>query len=715
MNVLALSTLVTGILFIAMASFVYFTNRSNRVSRLWAVFCLVVSTLGFGAFLIGITAYDAQLALIWWRVIHVSLIPIPVLFYHFVTVFTEIRRPKTLTVLCVAGAAFLMADATPFFVGHMRPVFGQFYYLSQPSPLYTAFQVFFFGTIILSHVEVFRCMRRTSQRDRYLLYRSFFIGAAMGFVGGGTCVLPIYGIDLYPSGFIAAALFPVFMTYAFLRYRLIDLNVAVARGVAFFLMYVCMVGLPFLVGYALRPLWQAVLGEWWWAAPVVLMGVLASASPVLFILFSRRLEQQLWQAQGRYHRTLITASSGMTQIKDIRQLCSVIVHMVNRTVGLTNTCLFLYDPKEPRYALQAVRYPSLVPATVVVEPHAPLIQLLQEDKDLLGVEALQRAVESRHADERVKWTYAWMRTLDARLIVPSFSGDRLLAFLVLGSKRSGESYTADDITIFSGLANQAALAIENAMFMDELKTSEAYMIQSEKLASLGQMASGMAHEIHNPLTIISGESQLYLERFKGTDDKVDKLLRSIIEECQRAADITRRILRFAKPAPPEVTPVDLKAVVEESLTLAGYQVRLDRVERDIQVSETLPKVCSNQNQLQEVILNLILNACQAMGEKGGKLLFAAQPNGSFITLTVSDTGPGISASNLRKIFNPFFTTKPTGTGLGLFVSQRIIKSHGGTIELASEEGKGTCFTIRLPVWKEGTAGTPPGDADGLGG
>src|SRR3989338_8772923 len=195
-----------------------------------------------------------------------------------------------------------------------------------------------------------------------------------------------------------------------------------------------------------------------------------------------------------------------------------------------------------------------------------------------------------------------MSKLETKLIVPSFSDERLLAFLVLGAKRSGERYTTDDVAIFSGLANQGALAIENAMFFEELRNNEAYMIQSEKLASLGQLASGMAHEIHNPLTIISGEAQLYLERFKGQHETVDEVLKSIIEECQRAADITRRILRFAKPAPTDFTPLDLRATIEESLTLAGYQVRMEKVKSAVTIAPDLPKVKGNQNQLQEVVL-----------------------------------------------------------------------------------------------------------------
>ncbi len=445
----------------------------------------------------------------------------------------------------------------------------------------------------------------------------------------------------------------------------------------------------------------------WWIVPTVLAGLLATFALMAYLAFIRRMEGQLLSDQRRYHRTLIAASSGMTRIKDIKTLCRLIVHVVNRAVGLTNTALFLYEPKEQRYILQAVRYQSLLPAGLMVAQSDPLIELLQEEKDLLVTEELQVELDAKPPNERTKkaaWAYSWLRKLEARLVVPSFSGERLLAFLILGAKLSGERYTTDDIAIFSGLANQGALGIENAMFFEELRNNEAYMIQSEKLASLGQLASGMAHEIHNPLTIISGEAQLYLERFRGQDGKVDEVLHSIIEECQRAADITRRILRFAKPAPSELVPLDLKATLEETLTLAGYQVRMEKVERLIDLPADLPKVRGNQNQLQEVILNLILNACQAMGEAGGKLMVRASVvNGSSVQLQVVDTGPGIPFNKLTKIFDPFYTTKQAGTGLGLFVSQRIVQAHGGTIEVESKEGKGACFTIRLPACKDKAA------------
>lgn len=469
-------------------------------------------------------------------------------------------------------------------------------------------------------------------------------------------------------------------------------------------LYSLVLALPYILVINGSDLLHQYFGPSWWVAPAVLLFLLATIAPLVYLSYLRRLESKKLRDQRRYHRTLIAASSGMTRIKDMNKLCRLIVHVVSRTVGLTHAGLFLYNPDEQKYHLSAVRHKQMMPNEMVIDKDDPVIQLLRAQKDLLVPEELQARMHETHDPEEAKKitaVYEWMRNLEVKMIVPSFSSDQLLAFLVLGDKKTGERYETDDIAMFSGLANQGALAIENALFFEELRNNEMYLIQSEKLASLGQLASGMAHEIHNPLTIISGESQLYLERFKGKDKEVDQVLRSIIEECQRAADITRRILKFAKPAPGEFSAVDLSTLVEESFTLAGYQMRMDRIERTINIPKELSKVMGNQNQLQEVILNLIMNAAQAMDDTGGKLMISANSiNDGMIEIKVEDNGPGIPSNKLTKIFDPFYTTKSNGTGLGLFVTQRIIKLHQGTIDVRSTEGKGTCFIMQLPAWSD---------------
>ena len=451
-------------------------------------------------------------------------------------------------------------------------------------------------------------------------------------------------------------------------------------------------------------------GDWWWTVPVGLFGLLAAEGPIVFLLIVQQMDRQKALLQQRYHRTLVAAANGMTRIKELVHLCRLIVYMVNRTVGLTNSALFLFDKPHQCYRLVAVRYKHLMPHELALSETDPVVEWLRSERRLVVRDELRRSRAPGPNEHLAVSVGSWMHELEMALIVPSFSSDRLLGFLVLGGKRTGQAYTHDDLELFSALTNQGALGIENAIFFEELKTNEAYMIQSEKLASLGQLASGMAHEIHNPLTIISGEAQLHLERARGRDEAVDRVLQSIIEECHRAAEITRRVMKFARLAPSQFGPVDLRATFTESLILVGYQVRLGTIDQHLSFPNDLPQVRGHQNQLQEVFLNLILHAYRSMGEQGGRLDVVARALPGEVELRFSDTGPAIPKHKLAGLFDPFplrpTTAKLEGSGLGLFVSQRIIRAHGGSIDVRSVEGEGTTFIIRLPEAPEASAHPP---------
>lgn len=467
-------------------------------------------------------------------------------------------------------------------------------------------------------------------------------------------------------------------------------------------LYCCAIAIPaFVVRFGTEPLVQRFGGDWW-LAPFVLLGVLLALTPIIYLMLVRKLENRMFADERRYHQTLISTSENLAQIKDVPQLCNHIVDTAIRTLELTHASIFLHDPADDVYLVRAANPNNLFEDNFRIEAGNPMIAVLKKEQAILKVFELNKKAGQAEPEWKARYTeaYDWMRKLEVKLVIPSFVGGELLGFLAIGAKRDAHWFTAHDIAILMGLMHLSALAIENAQALSQLRESEAHIIQSEKLASIGQLASGMAHEIHNPLTIISAEAQLYLERCKGKDEEVDKVMQGVIDECRRAADITRRILRFAKPsASADLEPMDLRRTIEESVTMAGYQVRLDTIEHNITLPENLPRIFGNHNQLQEVVLNLIINACQAMG-KGGKLWLNAQANGTSVILKVRDSGPGIPREKLNKIFEPFYTTKHTGTGLGLFVTQRIIKAHHGTIDVESEEGIGTCFTIRLPIANE---------------
>jgi len=241
----------------------------------------------------------------------------------------------------------------------------------------------------------------------------------------------------------------------------------------------------------------------------------------------------------------------------------------------------------------------------------------------------------------------------------------------------------------------------------QLRKTQAQMLQSAKMAAVGQLGAGVAHELNNPLAGILGYAQFLLEKLKRPEFSIDdfkasrKYLESIEREAIRCKKIVESLLKFSRrPIVINPEPLDIAQVIEDTLLIFGHQLKLKNINVITDFKPHLAQVMGITNQLQQVFTNLILNAQQAMPE-GGQLKITAQniPEENKVRIEFTDTGCGISEENLKHIFEPFFTTKQKekGTGLGLAVSYQIIQDHIGTIEIKSEVGKGTTIVIRLPV------------------
>lgn len=236
----------------------------------------------------------------------------------------------------------------------------------------------------------------------------------------------------------------------------------------------------------------------------------------------------------------------------------------------------------------------------------------------------------------------------------------------------------------------------------ELKLAQEELIRSEKLASVGRLAAGVAHEIGNPVGAILGYTEILL---KGGAKKKERqeLLSRIEAEINRVNKIVRDLLDLARPSETSMEEMDVKQVVEDSISLLSSQKVLDGIEVNLELRDGLPPITADRDRLQQVMVNLVLNAADAM-PGGGRLKINANcklqnAKRDFIEITVSDTGKGVSRDDLSKIFDPFYTTKEPGkgTGLGLAICQMIIESFGGSIGLESKAGEGTRVRIMLPV------------------
>jgi PAS domain S-box-containing protein len=269
-----------------------------------------------------------------------------------------------------------------------------------------------------------------------------------------------------------------------------------------------------------------------------------------------------------------------------------------------------------------------------------------------------------------------------------------------------------DVALLSSMAQPAAIAIENAQLykdlqgqMDILQRTQAQLIRSAKLAAIGELAAGVAHEINNPLTSIMGFTRLLLQKMDD-DDPMKEDLQIVDREAARTKAIVRGLLDFARQREPRLESADVNEIVRTTMTLVHHQAKGTGVIIRESFDETLPLVSLDANQIEQVFLNIVTNAIQAMPEGGElKVLTAYRPHAvdgtDCVAVEFHDTGTGIAEENLPRIFDPFFTTKEVGqgTGLGLSISYGIVESHGGWIEVETEMGQGSTFKVMLPVAK----------------
>jgi signal transduction histidine kinase len=276
--------------------------------------------------------------------------------------------------------------------------------------------------------------------------------------------------------------------------------------------------------------------------------------------------------------------------------------------------------------------------------------------------------------------------------------------LALGAERIGQgdfgtrvhAESSDEMGALAVAFNRMASGLQERELA--LIQAQRALVHSAKMAAFGQLGAGIAHEVNNPLTGILGHTQLAIRRL-GPDNPAMASLDLIARETRRCIDIIKNLMRFARQETLQFQPVDANEAVGAALSIVGHQLSLHgiRIVRDL--GESLPQVSGDINQLQQVLVNLAINAQQAMAGQRGELLVRTRAVGGQVLIELQDSGPGISPELQKKIFEPFFTTKAAGqgTGLGLSVSYGIIESHGGRIEVQSSLGSGATFVISLPV------------------
>ena len=386
-------------------------------------------------------------------------------------------------------------------------------------------------------------------------------------------------------------------------------------------------------------------------------------------------------------------AAGLNLIEDLDHLAGNILGKIREVCPGRTLALLVHDSDSGRFAAAAVSgIPEDAARTVFLSRDSRLVKWLKVNETELDLIRRGGGLEFLTATES-----EMLRRSGITVCFPLISMNRLIGVLLAGGTKNGAPLPENEVSFISLLLPQAGIALENAILYREQRERFRRMSRADRLATIGELAAGAAHEIRNPLTAVRSSLQ-YLEAKCG-DEATKKILGTALGETNRINEIVSALLAFSRPSEIVKERCDLRETLTEGLDLIAFQAssRTIAIVRDF--PEPLP-VRGDRSQLKQLFLNLFLNAVQAMPSGGTLRVEARRTEGPKVVVAVGDTGEGIPEDRLDRIFDPFYTTKSNGTGLGLSICDHIVKTHDGDIEVRSKAGRGTTMSVSLPLAAE---------------
>lgn len=411
-------------------------------------------------------------------------------------------------------------------------------------------------------------------------------------------------------------------------------------------------------------------------------------------------------SQERQRLALNEFSRSLTLIVDLEQLKDNVISMLRELYPVDRVVIFMLNVELNRFQISEWR--GLTPPpdkSLGFAPDDPLIRWLTVNETHLSLPDNPEIVSFFKHEER-----EILRVVGAQSLLPLISMNRLIGVICLGKLSNGGTFNEADYDFMHSLTGQAALAFENAYLYNQQKARLRRMYRADRLATLGQLAAGAAHEIRNPLTSIRSTIQ-YLQK-DILDPVRQELVKELIEEVDRINGIIEGLLSFSRPAKAEIARVDLRLLLGQVLNLVTATAQKNGIALHLDWNSPVSECDADPALLKQVFLNVLLNAIEAQ-DKGGDVRVCVElternrqgerSRREMFHVVVEDKGPGIPAENIECIFDPFFTTKKEGTGLGLSICYGIMQQHGGDIEIESRTAEqdsrnhGTRVALTLPL------------------
>ncbi|MBM4134722.1 MAG: methyltransferase domain-containing protein [Nitrospira sp.] len=698
----ALSGLVNGIAATVLGVFVYRRAPCDRRHLTYGLFCLAVSVWSYAYFAWHLTA-SRDLALIFTRLLMAGAIVIPIAYlHHILTLLDRVDRQRRLLISGYAlSGALLLADATPHMVADVAPALS-FPHWPQPGLLFPIFLAWFMGLAIYA-IYLISSEYRAAKGLRRNQFLYLAIASLIGYTGGATNFPLWYGLPIPPDGTILVTVYTALVAYAMVRYRLLDFTVVMQKGLAYLLL-TCFVAAPaFMI---LLEIQRAYFGETNYQFSAIMLALFVLAISAAYRLRTRTqalIDRTLFRHRQHMYKTLSEFPNALVTNLDLKTLTDTIVRTLADVIGIASASLYLLDKEHDAYLLSASRgLDSRDGPPVRVRAQDRLPTYLAQAQTILVREELEQAPPR----DSPRFLADTLMRLGSDLCIPFANKGRLIGFCNLGPRTDRRMYAEEDLRLLATLGQNAAIALDNAMLYEDLRRSQTLMRRTDRLRSLEIIAGGFAHEIRNPLTSIKTFIQLAPER-KDDEEFMGTFSAVVAEDVHRIERLIQEILDYARYMEPKFTEEDLNDIVASCLYFIEVKADGKGITIEKNLATDLPPVLVDRQQIKQVLLNLFLNAMDAMDPVGGQLSVRThrltKPAGdAWVQIEVADTGSGIPADSVEHIFDPFYTTKHesgerTGTGLGLTIVHEIVQEHHGTIDVDSTLGAGTTFVVTLPV------------------
>jgi signal transduction histidine kinase len=624
---------------------------------------------------------DAQSAELWSRLFRTGMCFAPAALFHASLVQSESwgrrwRVALLLSYLVAAGLALanLHGDLVS---GLSRHAWGWYV---QPTRLYSVMTALIVVDVPLALQRVWHAHRHPTSPRQRVQAKFWFLGALVQTPFIITNLLPIYGYNIYPLGSLGNVFTMAIMAYAIARHRLMDVDYVVRKGVSFTLA-TSLVLVPGGMG-----IWSLSTSMDWPEPGVMVCAAMALALvsvvliPALQDALETRVQRALFPQYHDYRRRLRELAAALVHVLDRQALVRRLGEELGEVLDV-ETCDVFVSEEGTRRIERA--YPAAGAAEAV------------PDDTVRALEELTGPVLASELDAVRSHAAGLFRARGWEVVIPLRIKDRLTGFIGLGRNRDFRIFSGEDLELLASVAAGASVALENATLSRQLRHSEAVLERANRLSSLGLLAAGIAHEIRNPLVAVKTFLDLLPQRLDDRDF-LNHFRDLSLGELRRVTDLIADLLALGKSKTAERRAIELMSTLEPVVRLMDSTARKRQVEVEARFAPGLPAVWADPDQLKQIALNLLLNAIETSAPGTHVTLIVRPAAGDAVQLEVRDEGPGIPAEQLETIFHPFFTTKDTGTGLGLTLVHQMVVEHGGEITVESEVGRGSTFRVTLP-------------------